>query len=359
MNFHRVGFGALVLLVFLSGTAAADYRVVFEYYVYATNSDGIPISGDENWPSETYAEGAFTHTGDYGNYGAASFEIDMFDRSVTAAAHSHGVQVSTYTFGVGTGRVENASFYDRISFHVEAGAHPDGLYATMTGTMRGTIGSAVGAGAQGRCIAELGTESHDTGLLATGIEESRTIQVDEDFTLILELVPPGKNLGTPADYVHHVRLGFWNGRTSSVEYNTGSGYVTGDANIDFTDGLRITSLTASPGVTWTSESGAFSDGVTGVPEAAELQLHQNVPNPFNPQTAISFSLGLTGHARVAVYDLAGRRIALLTDETFAAGTHAVTWNGRDSRGRAMPSGSYLIRLETAEGVESRSVMLVR
>jgi flagellar hook assembly protein FlgD len=49
----------------------------------------------------------------------------------------------------------------------------------------------------------------------------------------------------------------------------------------------------------------------------------------------------------------------LADEIFTAGTHSVDWNGCDAAGRAMPSGSYLIKLETARGVEARKVSLIR
>ncbi len=70
------------------------------------------------------------------------------------------------------------------------------------------------------------------------------------------------------------------------------------------------------------------------------------PNPFNPLTEIGFSV--QGSEPVAVtlevFDLAGHRIATLTQGPFAPGDHAVTWNGRDRRGEAAQAGVYLARL---------------
>jgi hypothetical protein len=83
------------------------------------------------------------------------------------------------------------------------------------------------------------------------------------------------------------------------------------------------------------------------------------PNPFNPQTTVSFTLPRAGWADVSVYDLTGRQVTSLASRLFDAGQHTVNWNGSDSRGRAVPSGTYIVRLETDERVESRKVMLVR
>ena len=90
-----------------------------------------------------------------------------------------------------------------------------------------------------------------------------------------------------------------------------------------------------------------------------LRLHQCYPNPFNPQTTISFTLPNGGWAEIAIYDLTGRCIDVLMDRTFAVGTHNLSWNGRDSRNRGVPSGTYVVRLETESGVEARKVMLLR
>ena len=83
------------------------------------------------------------------------------------------------------------------------------------------------------------------------------------------------------------------------------------------------------------------------------------PNPFNPQTTIGFEFPRQAWAEVAIYELTGRCVSILAKRVFAAGDHTVDWNGRDSQGRAMPSGTYIVRLSTDSGVEARKVSLIR
>lgn len=83
------------------------------------------------------------------------------------------------------------------------------------------------------------------------------------------------------------------------------------------------------------------------------------PNPFNPRVTVSFDLSRSGPARVAVHDLAGRRLAVLTTGPREAGRHTVVWDGRDHDGRAMPSGAYMVRLEAAGSGRVTKVMLLR
>ena len=83
------------------------------------------------------------------------------------------------------------------------------------------------------------------------------------------------------------------------------------------------------------------------------------PNPFNPQTTLAFSLDLPTDGELAVYDLAGRQIAVLARGAFASGEHAVRWDGLDTGGRAMPSGVYLARLRASTGTASIKLNLVR
>ncbi|MHB8079386.1 MAG: FlgD immunoglobulin-like domain containing protein [Candidatus Krumholzibacteriia bacterium] len=96
---------------------------------------------------------------------------------------------------------------------------------------------------------------------------------------------------------------------------------------------------------------------SGVP--SELHLAGASPNPFNPGTTIRFNLPMAGQARLAVYDVAGRLVRVLVDGELPAGGHETAWDGRDSAGRALASGSYLARLEAGGKVEVARMGLVR
>jgi hypothetical protein len=92
---------------------------------------------------------------------------------------------------------------------------------------------------------------------------------------------------------------------------------------------------------------------------ARTELLSNVPNPFNPSTAIRFSLARRQHVRIDVYDVAGKRVVNLVDESRPAGVQQVRWNGGDANDRYVASGVYFIRMSTREGDFTRKVVLLK
>lgn len=105
---------------------------------------------------------------------------------------------------------------------------------------------------------------------------------------------------------------------------------------------------------------AATDGLVGVGDTPRtLVLQSAMPNPFNPQTTIRFSLPTAGRAQLSVYDMSGRLVRTLVNEHLAAGEHAVPWLGRNDRGREVASGVYLYRLEAGGVAQSKAMVLVR
>jgi C1A family cysteine protease len=96
-----------------------------------------------------------------------------------------------------------------------------------------------------------------------------------------------------------------------------------------------------------------------LPPLTEVRLDQNRPNPFNPSTTIGFALPAPGRARLAVYSVSGRLVAVLTDRDYGSGPHSVTWSGVDASGEEVTSGVYFLRLETGGDVRTRKIVLVR
>jgi hypothetical protein len=104
--------------------------------------------------------------------------------------------------------------------------------------------------------------------------------------------------------------------------------------------------------------GFKEDAVVGVPDQ-ELPLDLALaasPNPSIGATKIAFDLPRAGHATLAIYDLAGRRVRSLMDGARAAGRYSETWDGRGERGSAV-AGVYFVRLEI--GGETRTERIVR
>lgn len=88
-------------------------------------------------------------------------------------------------------------------------------------------------------------------------------------------------------------------------------------------------------------------------------LHGAAPNPFNPATAIRFTLPHAAHARVRVFDVSGALVRTLADRDYPAGTHSLTWDGTDDRGRNLASGAYFYRLEADGTREARKLILLK
>jgi hypothetical protein len=99
---------------------------------------------------------------------------------------------------------------------------------------------------------------------------------------------------------------------------------------------------------------------TASPQPTATPLHVTVhPNPFNPQTKISFAVGRSQRVAVAVYDVNGRRLRELVHRVYEPGTHAIVWDGSDDRGHTLPSGTYFIRISTETSTLTRKAMLLR
>ena len=88
-------------------------------------------------------------------------------------------------------------------------------------------------------------------------------------------------------------------------------------------------------------------------------LSQNYPNPFNPATTFRFELPEAGNVCIAVYDVAGRRIAVVADRYFLAGGSEVVWNGKGEDGGELASGVYFARMTFNGHTSVRKLVLLR
>lgn len=110
-----------------------------------------------------------------------------------------------------------------------------------------------------------------------------------------------------------------------------------------------------------------SDAITGpgaepgppTPGDFTTALHPNAPNPFDGSTRIRFELAEPARVSIAIYDLLGRKVRVLGDESLGPGEHVRTWNGLDDGGRPVPSGVYFCRLSAGDYVDVEKMLLLR
>ena len=106
----------------------------------------------------------------------------------------------------------------------------------------------------------------------------------------------------------------------------------------------------------------FNEGaipVSGINRPLSFILSGNVPNPFNPTTAISYGVTQAGQVSLVIHNVLGQRVATLVNDVRDPGIYTISWNGRDDLGRPAASGVYVYRLTAAEGVLVRRMLLVR
>ncbi|MBN2104257.1 cadherin-like domain-containing protein [bacterium] len=91
----------------------------------------------------------------------------------------------------------------------------------------------------------------------------------------------------------------------------------------------------------------------------EYRLYQNHPNPFNPYTAITYDISEKTAVEIAVYNLAGQRIACLINQEQTPGMYRVIWQGLDMHGRAVSSGVYLCRMKARSFQKTTKLIFMR
>jgi hypothetical protein len=113
-------------------------------------------------------------------------------------------------------------------------------------------------------------------------------------------------------------------------------------------------------------AGTFDNGiyiskstVTSVQDIADdvplkYNLSQNFPNPFNPETAITFSLPVSQNIKLSVYNIIGKEVATLKNEYAPAGTHTVRFNAS-----GLPSGVYIYTLQAGSFRDSKKLLLLK
>ena len=108
-----------------------------------------------------------------------------------------------------------------------------------------------------------------------------------------------------------------------------------------------------PTVTAVAEEGE----VNGRPSA--FNLAQNFPNPFNQSTVVRVDLETAADMELAVYNMAGQKVATLARGPYWPGTYSFTWDGRTTRGAELASGVYACRLSANGQVQTRKLVLLR
>ena len=91
----------------------------------------------------------------------------------------------------------------------------------------------------------------------------------------------------------------------------------------------------------------------------QVVLHQNSPNPFNPETTIRFELPAAMRVQLSIFDVHGRLVRKLVDKHSGAGVSTAVWNGRDDKGAGVATGIYFYVLEAGGSRYQRKMVLLK
>jgi len=85
----------------------------------------------------------------------------------------------------------------------------------------------------------------------------------------------------------------------------------------------------------------------------------NYPNPFNPQTFISYNLIDNNQVYINIYNIKGELVRSLVNADQTAGDYTVCWDGKDNLGTSAGSGVYFYKLETKDFTATRRMVMLK
>ncbi len=150
-------------------------------------------------------------------------------------------------------------------------------------------------------------------------------------------------------------------RTESSEYRT-VGFVEGNGTITEPRSYIYTDVTAENGINYYRLKQIDFNGTYEYSDEIEVDVNgpltfdlaQNYPNPFNPTTNIKYSVSETGNVKLSVYNTVGEEVAVLVDGFSESGFFEVSFNAS-----SLPSGVYLYKLQSANSVQTKKMMLLK
>mgnify|MGYP002822157689 FL=1 len=88
-------------------------------------------------------------------------------------------------------------------------------------------------------------------------------------------------------------------------------------------------------------------------------LEQNFPNPFNPITTLRYDLPENSYVNVIIYDMLGREVKTLVNQTQDAGYKSVIWDATNDYGKPVSAGVYLYQIQAGEFVQTKKMVLLK
>ncbi len=134
--------------------------------------------------------------------------------------------------------------------------------------------------------------------------------------------------------------------------------ATLDWTVHVTDGIDTVEADNAPFSITIDGAGALSAYLEGlIPD--EFSLHQNYPNPFNPVTRLRYDLPEADLVSITIYDMLGREVKTLINQTQEAGYRSVIWDATNDYGKPVSAGIYLYQIHAGEYISTKKMVLLK
>jgi hypothetical protein len=145
-------------------------------------------------------------------------------------------------------------------------------------------------------------------------------------------------------------------RTENVTTGTRSSAFNGSAWSAVATNHRIRALVST-------DNGIATTGPPAAGSPSAYELRQNFPNPFpdpfNPSTSITYTIGERGFVSLKVFDITGREVTTLVSSQQNAGTYRTVWDGKNESLLPVSSGVYFLRLQSGGFSKTNKLMVLR
>ena len=91
----------------------------------------------------------------------------------------------------------------------------------------------------------------------------------------------------------------------------------------------------------------------------QYALYQNYPNPFNPTTTLRYDIPENSYVTITIYDMLGRHIKTLINQTQDAGYRSIIWDATNDYGKPVSSGIYLYQIQAGEYMQTKKMVLLK
>ncbi|MEC8984945.1 MAG: YHYH protein, partial [Candidatus Neomarinimicrobiota bacterium] len=99
--------------------------------------------------------------------------------------------------------------------------------------------------------------------------------------------------------------------------------------------------------------------VNNITMPGQFKIHQNYPNPFNPVTTIRYDLPENSLVNITIYDMLGKQVTTLINQTQDAGYRSVIWDATNDYGKPVSAGIYLSQIHAGEYISTKKIVLLK